>query len=192
MKKIVTNTLKWMLVMALPALMACDRTRHEKGYEYFPDMAHSRSWESYSEHPTLPQGMTMMTPIEGTIPRGHTPYPYPANAEGREQAARILKNILETNESNLKRGKEQYRIFCQSCHGETGDGEGFLHTSGKYSYKPASLVNEKMRTAADGEFYHAITAGWGLMGAHAAQISPDDRWRIIMFIRNELQSGTVK
>lgn len=171
---------------------SCDRTRHEKGFEYFPDMAHSRTWETYSENPNLPQGMTNQLPPEGSIPRDHTPYPFTADAEGREMAALKLSNPIEKTAINLKNGQEKYRIFCSSCHGEKGDGNGFLFTSGLYNFQPPSLINEKMTQARDGEVFHVITCGWGLMGAHAAQINPDERWKIILYIRNTLQNNTVR
>jgi len=30
------------------------------------------------------------------------------------------------------------------------------------------------------------------MGAHGQMIRPDDRWRIAMFVKNELQANTLK
>ena len=74
-----------------------------------------------------------------------------------------------------------------NCHGENGDGKGFLFTSGKYPYPPASLINEKVKNVPDGEIFHVITVGWGIMGAHGPLIQPDDRWKIVLYIRNSLQ-----
>jgi len=39
----------------------------------------------------------------------------------------------------------------------------------------------------DGEIYHSITVGYGIMGAHGGMIVPEDRWKIILHIRNDLQ-----
>jgi mono/diheme cytochrome c family protein len=80
-----------------------------------------------------------------------------------------------------------FQTYCKICHGEAGDGKGFLFTSGKYPYPPASLINDKMKAAPDGEIYHVITVGFGIMGAYGTQIRPDDRWKTIMYIRKELQ-----
>jgi mono/diheme cytochrome c family protein len=178
-----------LIIMAAGLLLmaSCDRTRHEKGYEYFPDMAHSRAFETYGEHPELDNNMAMMLAPEGTVPMGFTPYPFSTGAEGREMMAKV-KSPMENNDINIKKGEEQYDIFCKLCHGATGDGSGNLFKSGLYSFQPSSLVNDKMKAATDGEYYHVITNGWGLMGAHGNQISSDDRWKIILFIRNKLQT----
>jgi hypothetical protein len=29
--------------------------------------------------------------------------------------------------------------------------------------------------------------GWGIMGEHGSMLSPDDRWKIAMYIKHELQ-----
>ena len=60
-------------------------------------------------------------------------------------------------------------------------------TSGKYTYPPASLISEKMLAAPDGDIYHVITAGFGIMPEHGSMIRPDDRWKIALYIKNELQ-----
>jgi len=57
-----------MLVM-LVMFWSCDRTRTDKGYEYFPDMVHSQAYETYSENNVWEDGQTMRKPAEGTIPR---------------------------------------------------------------------------------------------------------------------------
>ncbi len=44
-----------------------------------------------------------------------------------------------------------------------------------------------MKKAPDGEIFHVISVGWGIMGAHASQISQEDRWRITAYVKNRLQ-----
>lgn len=182
---------RYLLIISAFCLMisstACDRERNDKGYEYFPDMAHSLAYETYAPNPNLVGGESMLLPAENTVPIEMIPYRYPATPEGRIQAASELVNPLEMNESALVRGKEQYVIFCQHCHGVKGDGEGFLFTSGKYTFRPASLVNDKMKAANEADIYHVITVGYQLMGPHGHMILPNDRWNIAMFVKSELQ-----
>jgi hypothetical protein len=35
----------------------------------------------------------------------------------------------------------------------------------------------------DGEIYHSVTLGFGSMGAHGSQIIPDDRWKLVLYLR---------
>ena len=58
-----------------------------------------------------------------------------------------------------------------------------MFTSGLYPLKPRSLVSEEAVNLRDGEIYHSITLGFGGMGAHGSQIRPDDRWKLVLYIR---------
>lgn len=183
MKKIIIP-----LGFVLLALFSCDRTRTSTGWDYMPDMYYSEAYESYTANENFADGLTMRTPVEGTVPRGIVPFPYEKTDEDRILAGKELKNPVEFSEENIQRGKELYGVFCINCHGDKGDGQGYLYTSKRYPYPPASLVNDKVRALNDGEIYHAITVGYGVMGAHGAMIPQDGRWKIIAFIREELQN----
>ncbi len=68
-----------------------------------------------------------------------------------------------------------------------GNGKGNLYTGTLYPFPPASLINEKVKDIPDGEIFHTITYGYGVMSEHGSIVSPDDRWEIVLYIRNELQ-----
>jgi len=177
------------VVLAL-TLSSCDRTRNQKGYEYFPDMAHSLAFETYTTNNVFAKGMTEMMPVAGTIPRGIIPYQYAATPEGRTLAGKELISPVIGNAENLAKGKTLFTRFCIGCHGADGSGKGQLFTSGKFAIQPASLINERMTIAPIGEVFHVITLGWNTMGAHGPQIRPDERWLIAMYVKNELQKKT--
>lgn len=174
-------------IMLAAGTSSCDRTRMDKGYEYFPDMSHGLAYQTYSDNPATADGKTMREPVEGTIPRDMAPYPYTPDFEGRAQAGMNLDNPLIIDEKLLKEGEALYNVFCAQCHGTAGDGQGKLHTSGKYIIPPTSLLDPRIVAQPSGETYHVITAGWGVMGAHASLIRPDDRWKIIAFIEQVIQ-----
>jgi hypothetical protein len=50
---------------------------------------------------------------------------------------------------------------------------------------PSNLITDPVKSKPDGEYYHVITLGTlsGLMGAHGSQISPENRWKIIDYVR---------
>lgn len=182
-----TILLPALILLLTTTISSCDRTRMDKGYEYFPDMAHSPAYNTYSDNPAMDDNRTMREPVKGTIPREMVPYPYEAGFEGRDMASMFLENPLPVNDNMLAEGGELYRIFCANCHGMTGDGRGNLHTSGKYIIPPTNLVTEESKAFTQGEVYHVITTGWGVMGAHGSLIRPDDRWKIIAFVEQILQ-----
>ena len=169
-------------------LSSCDRRSTERGRSYLPDMEKSQAYDTYSDNPNFEDSMTLRKPVEGTIPRGVIPYPLKKTDEDMKLAGKKYFNPLDITEENLAKGKLQFERFCAQCHGEKGDGQGFLYTSKKYTYPPANLLEEKTVNRPDGEIYHIINVGIKIMGAHASQISQDDRWRIVMYIREELQN----
>jgi cytochrome c len=115
------------------------------------------------------------------------PFDYEKTDEDRILAGKEMMNPVEVSEKSLERGAEAYEIFCVSCHGEKGDGQGYLFTSKRYPYPPASLISDKVKALPDGEIYHAITVGYGIMGEHGALIRQEDRWKIILHMRENLQ-----
>lgn len=170
-------------------LSGCDRDNNNPGYNYFPDMTDSRAYESFSENPNFGNNSTLRKPVEGTVPRGYIPLPYTKDLADRTKAGKELKNPLEIDEQTLERGEVLYNRFCLQCHGELGDGKGYLFTSTLYPFPPASLINEKVTKLPDGEIFHTITYGYGVMAEHASIIPPDDRWKIVLYIRGKLQQG---
>ena len=166
---------------------SCDYNRRTTGWDYVDDMIVSKAYETYTPNPNFADGKTMQPPVEGTIPRGMIPYAFAKTDSDRALAARTLVNPLKPTPDNLSRGKEEYGIYCAQCHGEKGDGQGRLFTSKKYTYPPGNLLSDKMRANPDADIYHVITVGFGIMGAHGSMIRPDDRWKIAMYVKHELQ-----
>jgi cytochrome c5 len=168
-------------------LTSCGKDPNDPGKEYMPDMYISPSYEVYSSNPNFPDSLTMQAPVKGTIPRGFTFFDYPSSNDGYEAAGRDVKNPLVMNEENMMEGERLYGIYCTHCHGETGAGDGNLVQIGKFPPPPsysagASSRGGAMKDLNDGKIYHTITYGINLMGAHASQISPEDRWKIVMHV----------
>lgn len=176
-------------LVAVGLLSSCDHNRNNPGWQYADDMVKSPAYESYTATPNFSDGKTMHPTVEGTVPRGFMQYPFQKTDEDRVKAGVTFENPLEATTANMDRGKEVYRIYCSSCHGDNGDGQGFLYTSKKFPYPPANLLSEKVRTIPDGEIYHVISVGWGIMAEHGSMLKPDDRWKAVMYIRNELQKN---
>lgn len=173
-------------------LMACNRGKNNPGYDYMGshDMYYTKFYKAYSPNPILSDSMTNQLPPEGAISRGNMPYPYPGStiqerAANQVRAGMEVQNPVTSSAEVVARGKQQYDIFCVSCHGAQGKGDGYLHTSGLFPAKPTSLVEARVKGMPDGEVFYVITMGSmsGLMGPHGGMIQPDDRWAIIHYIR---------
>jgi mono/diheme cytochrome c family protein len=166
---------------------SCDRDRKTTGWEYFDDMAHSAAYETYTANPNFADGKTMRNPVEGTIPLGYLPYLYERNDTDRVLAGKELVNPFQSTAENMARGKQVFTIFCINCHGDKGDGKGYLFTSGLYPFPPKSLLSDKVRKGPIGEIFHVVTVGFGVMPAHGSQVRPEDRWKVAMYVKEVLQ-----
>lgn len=175
-----------LLVLIVMAAFGCKRDNNTTGYAYFPDMAYSNAFETWGSSPNYSDSVTMLLPVEGTVPRGMIPYQYTKSFDEQQRAGRELISPVEANTANLLRGKAQYDIYCAMCHGDKGQGNGHLFTNKLFPVQPTSLVGDYVQNKPDGEIYHVITLGSlsGLMGAHGSLIKPDDRWKIIAYMRN--------
>ncbi len=160
------------------------------GYEYMPNMYRSPSFETYSENPNFSNNSTARLPVKGTIARGAMPFEYENTLEDYLRAGEELINPLSNNDKNTEDGEALYVMFCAHCHGDNGDGKGSI-SHPVYGAIPA--YNDKVqirRTGStmselkDGNIYHAITYGLNAMGPHASQVTPEERWKIIMYINN--------
>lgn len=158
---------------------ACSSTKPR--YEYAPDMVDSVAYESFTASPVTRDGKTMIAPAPGTIARGAKPFRYDVGPGEAARAGRELANPLERTERTLARGEKVFRVFCTPCHGTRGLGDGPVVPP--FS-KPPSLLGEKARSLPDGQIFHIIARGQNLMPAHAIQVTPEDRWKVIHFIRS--------
>jgi len=164
------------LIIIIISAVSCKRDNNYTGHGYFMDMAYSYAYETYGSSPNFSDSIQMMLPVEGTVPREMIPYQYEKTYDEQLRAGRELVNPLETNEENLARGEAEYKMI-------------FHLSSGLICDPCAPLVEPYVQDKPDGEIFHIITMGSisTLMGAHGSQISPDDRWKIILYLRYGLK-----
>ncbi|HEY1187885.1 MAG TPA: cytochrome c, partial [Gemmata sp.] len=117
---------------------------------------------------------------------------------------------FQITHADLKRGQERYTIYCAVCHGPLGNGQGKIWERGYLtptSFHTTEVTPDevKLKNPAEGlgmsrgyklwghrvpmnevpvgYIFEVMTRGYGGMPSYSAQISPDDRWRIIAYIR---------
>ncbi len=93
----------------------------------------------------------------------------------------------------LERGRERFNIYCAPCHSRTGDGNGFIPSRG-FTRMPPSYHIPRLQKAPLGYFFDVMTNGFGIMPDYASQVSPEDRWKIVAYIRalQLSQNATIK
>lgn len=129
--------------------------------------------------PAAPAASTTASPQPGAsptpapIPTGIDGFPFKLSADPTERATQ-LKAILD-------RGENRFNISCLPCHGKLGDGNGMIPQRG--FRHPPSYHEERLHKAPSSYFYDVITNGFGAMPSYADQLTPEDRWKVIAYIR---------
>jgi mono/diheme cytochrome c family protein len=171
-------------VFLMVVLSSC-HNKTKRRAQYMPDMYRPVPYESYSENPILPKHMTSQHPVKGSVARGESVYEVPNTNEGYEFAKLNIKSPLDSTKVDLKKGKYFYKIYCSSCHGMKGDGNGVLSKRDKFN----GIPNYKDREITEGSIYHVIMYGRNMMGSHASQLTENERWQIVHYVqklRNDL------
>jgi hypothetical protein len=134
----------------------------------------------YKESTFYADGLSMRAPPEGTVPRERITL-NPRLTTGREPDGPMQPNAeplpvyvvtipLPVTRKLLDVGRTRYDITCGTCHGTLGDVRPppSLH---KYIDRPA------------GYFYEVITKGFGMMGSYAGELTVEERWAVVAYIR---------
>ena len=183
----------------IAALSAC-KDKRSTGLEYARNM-----YDPIALNPDQPvdttnkylssfKGQAAQTPPANTKPVGFKEYDeFPNDQAGYEAAGTTMVNPLPADIITLAEGKKLYTVFCGPCHGDKGDGQGHLVKIEKFSGVPSyhegsSSRGGAMKDLTGGKIYHTITYGLNNMGSHASQITPTDRWKVVMYVQ-ELQKG---
>jgi mono/diheme cytochrome c family protein len=100
---------------------------------------------------------------------------------------------ISITSKTLERGRDRFNIYCSVCHDRVGTGRGTVvergftpppsfHTDLSRGFKRKS-IDLKLRDAPVGYYFEVITHGFGAMPDYAEQVTADDRWAIIAYIR---------
>jgi len=192
MKK--NNITAFVLGITIVAVSSCGGKRNP-GMDYMPDMGRSRAFEAYAMHDTLlfttdahRRGGNMIfynsMPVPGTMKRGElSPYTVSNDTIGYKMSASVKSPLTDTlDAAGLEEAGRLYNINCGICHGAKGAADGPLAVSGKVG-GIANLTQPTIAGLSDGTMFHVITYGKNLMGSYASQLTRQQRWEIIKYVR---------
>lgn len=183
-----------------------NRSTPDQKMEFSRNMYDPIGYNPDQPNSNFANGQTAQTPPAGTVPVGFARFEYANTLEDYERAGRELSNPLEINDATLAKGEALFNTYCSVCHGKEGKGDGPITqdrtlTTAKGSrqlenfppppnFQQSGGINSSrgglMSQLTDGKIYHTITYGVGLMGSHASQLSPEERWAVVAYVR-ELQ-----
>lgn len=184
MKK-VRIILSVVIIIGMAIIMDSCGSKRDPGRTYMPDMAYSRAYEAYAPNNLKKEDINYVPyPVEGTIRRGDLfPYPLPNDTNGYRLSAQI-KNPLPSLDSNqMKEAGRLFNVNCAICHGENMDAQGPLATGGKVP-AVANLTLSQYVKMPEGTMFHSITYGKGNMGSYASQLTREQRWMVIDYVKH--------
>ncbi|MEQ8767946.1 MAG: c-type cytochrome [Planctomycetota bacterium] len=169
-----------LLGASLALALGCEADGDRPGFIVLPDMVESTALDTFAVDTSSPSGGALRLPPPGTVP---WEVPWDGYGPGPEEAARAGLELTSpplATAGDRERGQRLYETFCQVCHGPGGEGDGPV--IGAFP-NPPSLLAEHARQMADGQIYHVIRHGQGIMASYAGQVRPLDRWRIVLYVR---------
>src|SRR5580698_2123982 len=125
-------------------------------------------------------GRSVRPQVENTVARNQLhedSYFYTGLVNGKEGEGLPFPVTMQV----LERGQERYNVYCTPCHSRVGNGAGMIVQRG---YAPAGNFHTfRLEAAPLGHFFHVISNGYGAMPDYAAQLTPDDRWAVVAYIK---------
>ena len=161
-------------------------TASAHAFPWSTDMYRGPQVGTFTEAPrTMPDGVL---PTDGVHYNNHYGQPegMPDQAATPPMKLEImtikLHNPRQPDGPNLAKGKERFETNCAPCHGMSGEGDGtvvhLLHR------KPANLMTGVSKNLPDGYIYGYIRNGGVAMPSYDEAMSSDERWDVVLYIRD--------
>lgn len=186
------------------------RGHHSSGppIELFPDMVRQPKVRAQAPLGFFADDRGSRVPVAGTVPIGYEmpsvemePNPgTPAAANNNPAPQRIAfsgsTDYFNTGRMGanwgtgvpmavtpqfMQRGQQRFNINCAVCHGPNAAGNGIAKQYGLTTV--ISLQDERIRNMADGEIFNTITHGKNTMMSYGPNVTVQDRWAIISYLR---------
>jgi mono/diheme cytochrome c family protein len=161
-----------LLAAALPLLLLA-------GCPAWDPMQRQGKYKAYQVSEFHADGLAMQAPPAGTVP-------YQAAVDGPvltglgPDGRPLAVSPVAPTPKLLATGQKRFDIHCALCHGLLGDGESQVALSMALR-RPPNL--HLYRDVADGYLYQVVTQGFGLMPSYAAELTPEERWAVVAYLR---------
>jgi hypothetical protein len=156
--------------LAAASVLAGCRQDMQDQPKFFPQ----RGTEFYAD------GRSARPQVENTVARGQLredAYFNTGMQGGKEGDGMPFPVTMEV----LERGQERYNVYCTPCHSRVGNGVGMIVERG-YS-KAGNFHTARLQAAPLGHFFSVMTHGYGSMPDYSAQLTPQDRWAVVAYIK---------
>jgi len=161
-----------LLAAALPLLLLA-------GCPAWDPMQRQAKYKAYQPSEFHADGLAMQAPPAGTVAYGAAvdgPVLTGLGPDGRPLPA----SPVAPTPRLLATGKKRFDIHCAVCHGLLGDGQSQVALSMALRRPPDLHL---YRDVPDGYLYQVVSQGFGLMPSYAAELTPEERWAVVAYLR---------
>jgi len=149
------------------------------GCEVLDPMISQQKVKTYRESEFWPDRISMRPPQPGTVAREDVLAPEVASGRGADGKA-LTRPPVPVTRKLLELGRARFDVHCAVCHGLLGDGESQVALNMSLR-KPPSL--HLYRDVPDGYLFQVATEGFGLMPGYAFELSAEERWGVVAYVR---------
>jgi mono/diheme cytochrome c family protein len=140
-----------------------------------------RRANAYNRSEVFADGKVMQAPPEGAV-RFDVPVRDEAIETGATRGEPVRGIPISVDVALVRLGADRFDVYCALCHGVAGDGESSVAAKMKLR-SPPSLLDVRYRNYASGQIFQVIGGGYGLMPSYAAQLTVDERWAVVAYVR---------
>lgn len=155
---------------ALLALAGCD---------VLNPMQSQQKPKPYRPSDFYPDGVSMRAPPAGVVAAGGWQPAALAGGSGDDGKPVAAIPVRVTPEL-LQVGRRKFEVNCAVCHGLLADGESLVAKN--MAQRPPPSLHQRVR-AEDGYYFHVISRGFGLMPSYASQLTVEERWAVVAYVR---------
>ncbi len=139
-------------------------------------------YDAFEPSDLFPDGMAMRTPPPGTVPRQRRYLSTSSIATGRARGAYLGHIPIPLDRTLVEHGKDRFDIYCAACHGIDGTGVSMVAAAMPLRHPP-SLHERRIVALPPGRIFRIVTDGFGLMPSYARQLSVEERWAVVAYVR---------
>lgn len=179
-------------VAAAIALTGCGgSTSREPPIVVFPDMRFQGRYDPQERSDFFSDHRASRPPVPGTVARGRLKED-DVLFTGVVNNQYVGKNPLNITDEVMHTGQRRFNTYCSPCHDRTGHGRGVI--AQRAIWIPTNLHEPRVKAFNDGEIFNVITNGRRSMPSYRYQVTEEDRWAIIAYVRalQRTTSGTLE
>jgi mono/diheme cytochrome c family protein len=152
------------------------------------DMDSQPKFKAQARNPLFADKRAMRLPVEHAVARGELRVDEPFYRGKDRDGQWITVLPVKVTEELMQQGKQRFEVFCATCHGLAGYGDGMIAKRADALQEgtwvpPTSFHTDTIRQREVGYLFNTITYGVRNMAAYGPQVPVADRWAVVAYIR---------